>query len=269
MTSNRTANTDPDNDPQPLNLGLETDLADTPYFREGVLKARGVMSTNGILAVDGVPGTGKTTCARYVAQTSSRPAALVRMSSDPKPLELLRRTHLAITGIHAGKRDTRFDLQQDLLPVLDQWNGVLIVDEMQNSKVNAMQELTWLYEESDHSFGLVVVGTGVLDAVMQYPQLETRIMGEHTFQPLRGTDLITAVRGLDLRFADAPTTVLAEHNEAKCAGLLRRWVQTVRWLNTFEITETVTEDVLADVRAMLPTARTPKNKRNEASEAAA
>lgn len=243
---------------QPLDLGLETDLAETTYFHEGVLKARGVLATNGILAIDGVPGTGKTTCARYVAQTCSRPAALIRMSHKPAPLELLRRTYLAITGVKAGKRDTRFDLQQDLLDVLSDWGGVLIVDELQNSEANAMQELTWLYEESDHDFGLVVVGTDVLNAVLKYPQLQTRIMGEHTFHPLRGQALIGAVRALDDRFCEARLDDLAEHNEASCAGLLRRWVQTVRWLNTMDIDTTVTAAILADARSMMPR-QAPRN----------
>lgn len=240
---------------QPLDLGLETDLAETSYFREGVLMARGVLATNGILAIDGIPGTGKTTCARFVAQTSDRPVALIRMNHKPAPLELLRRTYLAITGIKAGKRDTRFDLQEDLLALLTDWDGVLIVDELQNSEANAMQELTWLYEESNHDFGLVVVGTNVLNAVLKYPQLETRIMGEHTFHPLRGQALVSAVRALDDRFADADVSALAEHNEAVCAGLLRRWVHTVRWLNAMNITDTVTSEVLADARSMMPKPR--------------
>lgn len=242
---------------QPINLGLETDLAETSYFREGVLMARGVLATNGILAIDGVPGTGKTTCAKFVAQTSDRPVALIRMSHKPAPLELLRRTYLAITGIKAGKRDTRFDLQQDLIEVFGEWGGVLIVDELQHSEANAMQELTWLYEETDQDFGLVVVGTNVLNAVLKYEQLQTRIMGEHTFYPLRGRALISAVRALDDRFTDTDVAALAEHNEAACAGLLRRWVQTVRWLNTWDITDTATAQVLAEARAMLPKPRNP------------
>jgi hypothetical protein len=247
--------TTPTSENQPLDLGLETDLAETSYFREGVLMARGVLATNGILAIDGVPGTGKTTCARFVAQTSDRPVALIRMSHKPAPLELLRRTYLAITGVKAGKRDTRFDLQEDLLDLLNDWDGVLIVDELQNSEANAMQELTWLYEESDHDFGLVVVGTNVTNAVLKYPQLETRIMGEHTFHPLRGQALISAVRALDDRFADADVSVLGEHNEAVCAGLLRRWVQTVRWLNAMNIADTVTSEMLSDARSMMPKPR--------------
>lgn len=237
---------------QPLTLGLETELAETPFFRDGVLKARGVLASNGILAIDGVPGTGKTTCARFVAQTCDRPAALVRMSHRPAPLELLRRAHLAVTGVKAGKRDTRFELQNDLLEFLADWNGVLIVDELQNSEANAMRELTWLYEEADHDFALIVVGTNVLNAVHKYPQLHSRIMGEHTFYTLRGRALIAAVRALDCRFANAETAALADHNEASCAGLLRRWVHTVRWLNSLHITETVTAADLADVRGMLP-----------------
>ena len=207
--------TTPASENQPLDLGLETDLAETSYFREGVLMARGVLATNGILAIDGVPGTGKTTCARFVAQTSDRPVALIRMSHKPAPLELLRRTYLAITGVKAGKRDTRFDLQEDLLDLLNDWDGVLIVDELQNSEANAMQELTWLYEESDHDFGLVVVGTNVTNAVLKYPQLETRIMGEHTFHPLRGQALISARAASEL---NAKTSTPEVWRSKRCTG---------------------------------------------------
>jgi DNA transposition AAA+ family ATPase len=187
------------------------------------------------------------------------------MSNKPAPLELLRRALLAITGIKPGKRDTRFELQEDLLAVLSVWGGVLIVDELQHSEANAMQELTWLYEESDHNFGLVVVGTDVLNAVLKYPQLETRIMGEHTFHPLRGKSLISAVRAMDDRFLDADIAALSEHNEAQCAGLLRRWVHTVRWLNTLDVTDTVTAEVLADVRSMMPSSRRQRSSRNRSA----
>ncbi|MCA0146659.1 ATP-binding protein [Blastococcus sp. LR1] len=132
------------------------------------------------------------------------------------------------------------------------WGGVLIIDELQNTQENALQELVWLYEETDHAFGLAVVGTGVLDAAKKRPQLHSRIMGAVTFAPLHGEELITAVQHLDDRFAATPKRVLAQHNEAACAGLLRRWVQTVRWLNRFEITSAVTSDDLAQIRRTMP-----------------
>jgi DNA transposition AAA+ family ATPase len=231
-------------------IGLESNLAQTLFFTNGVLAANGVMSVNGIAAFDGVPGTGKTTCARYVAKTAQRPCAIATMPHKPAPLDILRHTYRAITGMdHNG---TRHQMQNDLCSVLPEWNGVLIVDELQNAQADAMQELVWLYEATEHAFALVVIGTGVLGAVARYPQLQSRIMGAVTFEPLRGKDLINAVQTLDPRLAATEVSVLAQHDQAICAGLLRRWVMTIRWLNTFGHEGPVDAGTLAQIATLVP-----------------
>lgn len=231
-------------------IGLESNLAQTRFFTSGLLAANGVMTVNGIAAFDGVPGTGKTTCARYVARTAQRPCAIATMPHKPAPLDLLRHTFRAVTQMdHSG---TRFQMQNDLCSVLSTWNGVLIVDELQNTQADAMQELVWLYEEVQHSFALIVVGTGVLSAVARYPQLQSRIMGSVVFDALRGKDLIDAVQALDPRLAATQTSVLAQHDQAACAGLLRRWVMTVRWLNVLDHQGPVTPDLFAQIATLLP-----------------
>lgn len=232
-------------------IGLEANLAQTIFFETGLLAASGVMEVNGIAAFDGVPGTGKTTCARYVARTAERPCAIATMPHKPAPLDLLRHTFRAITQMdHNG---TRFQMQNDLCTILASWNGVLIIDELQNTQADAMQELVWLYEEVQHAFALVVVGTGVISAVDRYPQLKSRIMGQVIFETLRGEDLIAAVKSLDPRLAATQTSVLAQHDQACCAGLLRRWIMTIRWLNSFGHDGPVSPQVFAQIRSLMPT----------------
>ncbi len=171
------------------------------------------------------------------------------MTHSPAPLNLLRHTTLAITGqLGTG---SRVEMQNDLVKLLKQWQGVLIIDELQNTKAVGLQELVWLYEETGHAFGLVIVGTGVLAAAELYPQLASRIMGAVGFEPLYGDALIIAVQHLDQRLAATRVSLLAQHDQTACAGLLRRWVHTVRWLNAFGVTGAATADDLAQVRRKL------------------
>jgi drug/metabolite transporter superfamily protein YnfA len=234
----------------PVDLGLETPLVATDFFRDGFTTAMAVTQFNNIAAFDGQAGTGKTTCARYVAQQLSRPCAVVTMPHKPAPLDILRRIHLAVTGVVLN--DTHFRMQNELQRVLADWGGVLIVDEMQYTQANAMQELVWLYEGTGHAFALVVVGAGVLAATANYPQLHSRIMGQVVFQPLAGPALLTAVRALDPRLHDVPPDVLAAHDQRACDGLLRRWVQTIRWLNAFNVTGTASAEDLTAAAVKLP-----------------
>lgn len=100
-----------------------------------------------------------------------------------------------------------------------------------------MAELVWLYEHTYHGFGIVVAGSGVLDAVQRHPQLPTRIMGSVHFRPLTGADLIGTVQALDERFAATKPSTLLSHDEALCLGRLRPWAMTLEWLDTLGVHE--------------------------------
>lgn len=235
-------------------LGIETRLASTPSMLRALNTVATVVAKNKIAAIDGDPGNGKTTSVRLFRAQSNRATALATMPGRPNPLDLLRQIHRALHGPTHAHRLNRFELQTELLDHVADWGGVLIVDELQNSQVAALQDLVWLYEESDHAFGLVVVGTGVLQAIQEYPQLATRVMGSVTFQPLTGTDLITALQQMDDRLAVTPPASLLRHDNRDCKGNLRRWVQTVAWLDGLDVPagSVVTDAVFERIGRNLP-----------------
>lgn len=237
-----------DNNP----LRLQAGLAHTPSFTRGFTEILGVSEKNGVIAIDGPSGTGKSTCTYAVAKCIKRPMAVFTLTDDPTPLELLKRIVEALTG--ERPLGSRFDLQNEALPLLRGWRGILAFDEFQASKQPIMRELTWAYEESRRGFTLVLVGTGVLNALGRHPQLEGRLLGEVVFAPLAGDEMLDAVRVLDPRLGKATNDTLSRHNHKACNGLLRRWTQTIEWLDILEMTGVATETKLREVRNHLPAA---------------
>lgn len=235
-------------------LGLVTDLVPTPWLVTGLDTIRRVVDLNKIAAIEGDPGTGKTTTVRVFREQCERPVALATMPGRPAPLDLLRLIYQALNGAGPSSRANKFELQNELLEQLRDWGGVLIVDELQNSAARSMQDLVWLYEESQHAFAVVVVGTNVLEAVAAYPQLLSRVMGAVTFQPLTGDVLVDTVRGLDDRLAQTSVGVLLTHNANACRGVLRRWIMTVEWLNTMGIPQgaAVDADTFSEITRRMP-----------------
>lgn len=232
----------------PLSALLTGQPATTPSFVAAHVKMRAVASNRSIMAIDGEPGTGKTTCAVYTADVEHVPAAVVTMTDRPAPLDVLRYTYAAITGSRAPKA-THYELGNEVRDLLAGWGGILVVDELQNCRENAMQELVWLHETTQGAFTLVVVGSGVHAALRRYPQLRSRVMAFATFERLVGADMIRAARKLHpTGFADTDDQVLHQHDAVFCRGLMRDWKMTVNWLTTLHVEGPVTAQDLARVR---------------------
>lgn len=229
---------------------LRVNLIRTQHFEIGRRLAAAAVKVNGLVAIDGPPGTGKTTCVKYFAETVRIPSAIVTMAARPAPLDMLRSAHRAITGLnHTG---TQFQIQHDLVPILTHWDGVLIVDECQTAQVTTMQQMTWLWESTRQQFPMVLVGTGILDSLAKSPQLKSRLMGHTAFGPLSEDALVSTVRALDPRLTDVPASDLIEHDRTVCQGLLRHWSNTVRWFDAHGITTTATARDLRAIASLLP-----------------
>lgn len=234
---------------QRVDLMLSTPLVHTTIFAEAVDVSTAVVSRNEIVLLDGPAGTGKTTAARYVAQQCRRPCAVVTIPDRPAPLDLLRLVHLGVTGVeHHG---SRYEMTNDLVRVLAQWAGVLVIDEMHLCGVVGLQTLVHLYEQTERGFAVVIVGSGVGGVVDRYPNLATRVLATVDFAPLQGDALLDAVRAMDPRLAQTPEHVLRRHNDKACQGLLRRWVKTITWLDILGAEGPLDTAALDQVAALL------------------
>lgn len=225
----------------PPHLEIEHPLVRTPSFRSAATAMTSLLARNKIGLIDGPPGTGKTTFAQWAAEKCDRPSAIAVMPENPAPLDLLRISITAVTG-HNPTGDNKTEMEAELSSALGEWQGLLILDEVQNVRVKGLTEARYIHDIARPRFPLLLVGYGAMEAVRENSPLDSRIRLRRTFRELSGQDLFDTVRAIDDRLNEVPDDVLRYADDRFARGKLRQWVDLIETLQDWGVTTATRAD---------------------------
>jgi MoxR-like ATPase len=228
----------------PPRVELDHPLVKTPSFQNAQTGMNSILKRNRIGLIDGPPGTGKTTFAQWAAERCGRPSAVATLPENPNPLDILRVAIIAVTG-HNPTGQNKSDMEAELIRSIAEWQGLLILDEVQNVGLHGLTEARFIHDMTRPRFPLLLVGWGASATVRGNRPLNERIRQRRFFRPLQGTDLFETVRAIDERFNNVPDDLIRYADDKFGNGLLRRWVDITETLEDFEVT-TVRKDDLTD-----------------------
>ena len=219
----------------PPHLELDHPLVHTPSFRHAASAMAGLLARNKIGLIDGPPGTGKSTFAQWAAEQSDLPSAIAVMPEDPRPLDLLRISITAVTG-HNPTGSNKTEMEAELAEALGEWQGLLILDEVQNVRIKGLTEARYIHDITRPRFPLLLVGYGAMATVRENTPLDSRIRLRRTFRTLSGQDLFDTVRTIDDRLATVPDDVIRYADDKFARGNLRQWVDLIETLQDWNVT---------------------------------
>lgn len=224
--------------------GMPEHVVSTPFMVEGIDTASTVLNTRAIGLFDGPVGTGKTTTAEWVASQLQVPT--INLTMPPRPLKLtaLRKIVRALSGDEYGASGDA--LEDAAVNLLRDWDGLLIVDEVQTIGGQGISELRYIHDVTRESFGLLLVGNGVEAAIRTQPALDDRVLVRARFQRLTGDDLTTVLHELDPRLKRTAAGILTRVDQRHCRGKLRGWSQILLLLDTDYPEATRIDGALAD-----------------------
>lgn len=228
----------------PPRLELDHPLVKTPSFRRAQSAMSTILKRNQIGLIDGPPGTGKTTFAQWAAEKCGRACAVAAMPENPAPNDFLRVSIVAVTG-HNPTGHNKTEMEAELVAALGDWQGLLILDEIQNVGLRGLTEARYIHDTCRPKFPLMLVGWGASRTVRENAPLSDRIRQRRFFKPLRGEDLFTTVRAIDDRFTRVPDDVIRRADDRYAQGILRRWVALIETLEDWDL-GTVTKHDLTD-----------------------
>ena len=218
----------------PSRLELNHPLAMTSNLKRADAGLRSILDRNQIGLIDGLPGTGKTTFAQYAAERCGRPSAIAVMPENPAPLDFLRISITAVTG-HNPHGGTKTEMEAELIESLSTWQGLLIVDEVQNVRFRGLNEARYIHDITRPKFPMLLLGHRALQSVQENPTLDSRVRIRRVFKALQGAELFETVRTISTAFNDQPDDVIRYADDKWGRGNLRRWVSLVETLDDLAV----------------------------------
>ncbi len=218
----------------PPRLELDHPLVKTPSFRSAQSCMNTILKRQRIGLIDGPPGTGKTTFAQWAAERCGRPSAVAAMPENPAPNDFLRVSIVAVTGQNPSGHN-KTEMEAELVGALSTWQGLLILDEIQNVGLRGLTEARYIHDITRPAFAMLLVGWGASKTVRENEPLSDRIRQRRRFKALEGEDLFETVRAIDERLARVPDNLLRYADDRYAKGILRRWVALIETLQDWEV----------------------------------
>ncbi|HTC69087.1 MAG TPA: ATP-binding protein [Acidothermaceae bacterium] len=188
-----------------------------------------VLRRRRIVAVDGSPGSGKSTAVAALGASASIDAVTVEVRPKSSGLGLMQSFFEAITGApHRG--GTQRQVESALKVLLAEKPRLVIFDEVQNVGLPALQALRFLLDLPTGKWGLVLAGKGLLAMLAKEQMLDSRVALRVTMPKLTGNTLIDTLGKLHPLCADASPRLLLAIDIACTHGNLREWTKLLEWV---------------------------------------
>lgn len=206
-----------------------TEVTDVEWARTQQVRVEMKLAAldRGLLVVVGDVGTGKSFS---VARAAERCGDVVdevvwlELSSNVRGRALLADLYPDLAGGEAPKGDTETQLMAGLHLAASDRHRLVIVDEAQHVTLQAMHALRGLHSHPDADFGLVLVGTPLLEKRMP-PEIRSRRTGRVSLDRMTATEAPGVLAAYHPRYAAADPTVLAEANQRYARGEFRWWAK--------------------------------------------
>jgi len=207
----------------------------TKTFQQAQMLLGQTVDLNGIAAVSGKPGCGKTFAVDHFVRThpSMHGRAWHWLDMPPKPTtkEVTVRL-LDALGERRPRGATEYELTELLDPALVRLNSVVVIDEAQNLKTDGLQQLRYLHDRGQsRSWALLLVGSTVKESLNGAAELDSRVSRWLTFKPLTDPDqLLRTLHGWHPVLAATPADLLLRVDEVYARGNFRLWAQFLQTL---------------------------------------